>query len=647
MREVPSTDVGVFATRNASPARWWHNAAVLAILIALTALHFLPAQAQPAAASEKGSLQFLVKVDQRTGDFSSGRLVPGNSGTLSEGHRDTYWVKLVGRKPTADVHVHIVISQKQKVSLNGLHDGALWFTPISPSEWEAQTSSVQYYARPDYDTDDETVILTHTTSSEDPYYDGKTGTFTVNVADTTPNCDAPSAPNLSVAVYPEWDKANLYVDPLTIPACRNGVRIVSGDYRISKHDGGWETGSMGGVRDGRLGALTQLIVPRGYTYQVQTRGVTSGNGATPWSPLSSITIRSGSLSSNADLLDLKMWAGEEEVALNFVADITGYAVNVPNAVSSVLFQVAVADPSASLTVDGTTPSTNLYGSTTVTLDVGSNSVPIVVTAADGETRKTYTVTVVRAQEPESQLRQPEPTPTPVPDPPDGVASSALSDDATLNGLTLTSGSEAVPLPEPFSADTTTYTASVTYAVLRLTVAAVPSDEGAQSVAIAPADADADAEGHQVNLAVGENTITVTVTAEDGETRKTYTVMVTRAIETDEERLLAAYDANGDGSIDASELGNAIVDYLAGTLPPSDMNILIDLYLNPGRDANAVLDEEEDLELAAAVKSKLHVLYDADTSGHIDLAEVNVAIDHYFDGIITLEQVNIVIDLYFI
>ena len=39
-------------------------------------------------------------------------------------------------------------------------------------------------------------------------------------------------------------------------------------------------------------------------------------------------------------------------------------------------------------------------------------------------------------------------------------------------------------------------------------------------------------------------------------------------------------------------------------------------------------------------------YDADDSGHIDLSEVNTAIDHYFDGDLTLTEVNAVIDLFF-
>ena len=81
----------------------------------------------------------------------------------------------------------------------------------------------------------------------------------------------------------------------------------------------------------------------------------------------------------------------------------------------------------------------------------------------------------------------------------------------------------------------------------------------------------------MSLSEGENTVEVTVTSEDGTETGTYMVMVTREEMSDEARLLARYDTNGDG-IDDTELGNAIVDYVAGDLPPSDMSILIFLWL---------------------------------------------------------------------
>ena len=85
-----------------------------------------------------------------------------------------------------------------------------------------------------------------------------------------------------------------------------------------------------------------------------------------------------------------------------------------------------------------------------------------MTAEDGETTKTYTVTVTRAG----------------------------AGDATLSGVTLTSA---------FVSGTMVYTGSVGHGV---SVNATVSDANA-SVEITPEDADDETPGDQVNLAVGE------------------------------------------------------------------------------------------------------------------------------------------------
>ena len=129
------------------------------------------------------------------------------------------------------------------------------------------------------------------------------------------------------------------------------------------------------------------------------------------------------------------------------------------------------------------------------LSVGDNVITVEVTADDGETTKTYTVTVTRAEPP-------------------------LSTDAALSGLTL-SGIDF----GAFDAATITYTASVGNDVSETTVRPTTNDDGA-TYAI-KLDGTADEDG-AVALAVGENVITVEVTAEDGQATKTYTVTVTRA-----------------------------------------------------------------------------------------------------------------------
>lgn len=106
---------------------------------------------------------------------------------------------------------------------------------------------------------------------------------------------------------------------------------------------------------------------------------------------------------------------------------------------------------------------------------------------------------------------------------DHVGSSAVkvtapvtySKDATLSGLTISPGE----LTPAFSADVTEYTATVGADVEKLTVSA-PATHDKASVSVS---------GNE-GLQIGENTITCKVKAEDGETTKTYTILVTKTEE---------------------------------------------------------------------------------------------------------------------
>ena len=120
-----------------------------------------------------------------------------------------------------------------------------------------------------------------------------------------------------------------------------------------------------------------------------------------------------------------------------------------------------------------------------------------------------------------------------------VTGSAVvpSSDATLSGLGLTwddGGTETdITLDPLFNASTTAYTAAVANGVNRITIAGTKSDSGARvdyfdGTDTALTDADGNAAGFQVNLGVGANTIKAKVAASDGETTRTYTVVVTRA-----------------------------------------------------------------------------------------------------------------------
>ena len=108
---------------------------------------------------------------------------------------------------------------------------------------------------------------------------------------------------------------------------------------------------------------------------------------------------------------------------------------------------------------------------------------------------------------------------------------ALSDDATLSGLSLAGGGTAIALNETFTSGTTTYTAEVPYTTNSITVTPAKSDGKATIEYLDEddstiTDTDANTEALDTSLTVGENVIKIKVTAEDGVSEETYTVTVT-------------------------------------------------------------------------------------------------------------------------
>jgi LPXTG-motif cell wall-anchored protein len=159
----------------------------------------------------------------------------------------------------------------------------------------------------------------------------------------------------------------------------------------------------------------------------------------------------------------------------FASATTGYSVSVPNAVNSITLTATKADANATVTGDGTK-----------LLSVGTNTFMVTVTAEDEIAEKTYTVTVTRA---------------------------AASTDANLINLSVSPGT----LSPAFSPGTTSYTVSVPNATDSITLTAETTDTNATIT------------GDGVkSLNVGENKFEITVTAQDGITKKIYTVTVTRA-----------------------------------------------------------------------------------------------------------------------
>ena len=210
----------------------------------------------------------------------------------------------------------------------------------------------------------------------------------------------------------------------------------------------------------------------------------------------------------------------------FASGTTSYSAQVANSVSQTTVTPTVNDLGASYVIKlgGVTDADGV-----VSLSVGSNAITVEVTAEDGETTQTYTVTVTRAEPPTPEL----------------------SDDATLSSLTL-SGIDF----GTFDSTTTSYTAQVANSVSQTAVTlAVRHSEASYVVKLGGVEA---GDG-EISLAVGSNVITVEVTAEDDETTQTYTVTVTRSEPPSTDATLSALTLSG---IDFGTFASGTISYSA-------------------------------------------------------------------------------------
>jgi gliding motility-associated-like protein len=176
----------------------------------------------------------------------------------------------------------------------------------------------------------------------------------------------------------------------------------------------------------------------------------------------------------------------------FATGTTSYT-DVVHAVSSIAFRATTTDPLATETINGTAVPEGTV-SPYIPLNVGSNTITIVVTAQDGVTTDTYTITVTR-----------------------------LPEIATLSKLTISSGT----LTPAFAAATTSYTDNVANTVSSIAFRATTTDPLATETISGTTVPEGTVSSYFV-LNVGLNKIPVIVTAQDGVTTDTYTIAVTRA-----------------------------------------------------------------------------------------------------------------------
>jgi gliding motility-associated-like protein len=247
----------------------------------------------------------------------------------------------------------------------------------------------------------------------------------------------------------------------------NGTTVVSGNA----------SGSIAlAVGDNTI--TTAITAQNGTTIKNYTVTVTRAPSAN--ANLSALTISNGTLSPV------------------FAASTNGYTASVANNITSLTVTPTLADATASITVNGTVVASG-SASSGISLNVGSNSISVAVTAQDGTTVNTYTLSVTRAG----------------------------SNNANLSNITLSSGT----LTPTFASGTLTYGASVANNITLVTLTPTTSDANATVTVNGNAVTSGSASG-SVSLGVGSNTITTIVTAQDGSTVLTYSVTVTRAASND-------------------------------------------------------------------------------------------------------------------
>jgi len=207
----------------------------------------------------------------------------------------------------------------------------------------------------------------------------------------------------------------------------------------------------------------------------------------------SITVNRAALSADNNLSALNVPPGTLEPA--FASGTLAYTVEVATGITSVNVSATKSDSNA--VISGSLPN---QGQADIPLDGPGTKkvVSIIVTAPDGSS-KTYVITVHRL---------------------------APSTDSNLSALTLSAGT----LSPDFSTSHLTYSATVSANDETVTISATKSDPNAVISSANTVIAAAGVPTGRVRVSLGRNTTTtvsILVTAQDGATRKTYTISIFR------------------------------------------------------------------------------------------------------------------------
>ena len=301
--------------------------------------------------------------------------------------------------------------------------------------------------------------------------DATTTTYSVTVtreADTTLRALSLSAGSLS----PVFNGSTLNysatvennVDSITVTPTLNGIGAT-----VTVNGTEVDSGEASGAIALNVGSNTVTVVVTASDATTTTYSVTVTREAD--SGLSSLVLSQGTL------------------LPAFESDTTAYSTTVANGTASLTVTPTVANAAATVTVNGTAVNSG-EASGAIALNVGSNTITVLVTASDATTT-TYSVTVTREA------------------------------DTTLRALSLSAGS----LSPVFNGSTLNYSATVENNVDSITVTPTLNGVGATVTVNGTAVSSGEASG-AIALNVGSNTVTVVVTASDA-TTTTYSVTVTR------------------------------------------------------------------------------------------------------------------------
>ncbi len=198
-----------------------------------------------------------------------------------------------------------------------------------------------------------------------------------------------------------------------------------------------------------------------------------------------------------------------DIELDFTPSNRNYTAEVEyaDAETTVAWTVNANEAVAQVIVNGqTSGSEGPTGTATATLAVGENFILVRVTSPDDLAVQDYEVRVIRA-------------------------AFVASDDATLSGIQF---SPALTLKPAFNKDVTSYTAGVAASLLSVEVTPSVTDaadedqdgpDGVATFVVKPSDDNTTP--YTVGLKEGNTVITIEVTAEDGTTKKVYSITVTR------------------------------------------------------------------------------------------------------------------------